>query len=299
VVTGASFANAESGITIVWDGVVVAGGITAGASGDWTGAFTVPVSVTGGHRVSAYGSVTPISGVAEVTFKVNPNANIAPATGYVGAQVTISGDGFAANKPVSVAYDGIAVAPNPSSATTSPQGSFTVTFVAPRSRGGLHKVRVSDGISAKEFDWAMESTAPPIVQLLQPEAGQRLSLFGDVPVTWKWSEVTDPSGVTYVLEVSSTADFSNIVLRKADLSTATYTTTAVDTLPLGQYFWRVKAIDGAYNESAWTAPADFRTGLMPLWAFILSIMGALVVVVVLAIFVRRAASGSADQWWRT
>jgi hypothetical protein len=43
-------------------------------------------------------------------------------------------------------------------------------------------------------------------------------------------------------------------------------------LPYGTYYWTVQAVDGAENESGWTATGSFRIGLLPLWAFIVAIV---------------------------
>ena len=59
-------------------------------------------------------------------------------------------------------------------------------------------------------------------------------------------------------------------------------------LALGTYYWRVKAIDGAYNESAWSATSVVKVGLIPLWAFIIIIaIGFLVMVGAIMRFLRR------------
>jgi hypothetical protein len=52
-------------------------------------------------------------------------------------------------------------------------------------------------------------------------------------------------------------------------------------LPNGTYYWTVQAVDGAQNESDWTAARSFRVGLLPLWGFIVVIVAIVVVLGVL------------------
>jgi hypothetical protein len=67
--------------------------------------------------------------------------------------------------------------------------------------------------------------------------------------------------VTYNLEVATDSAFQNIVLEKSDLKDAEYTLTSSEELqPVSQrnpYYWQVRAVDGAGNESPWTAPQSF------------------------------------------
>jgi hypothetical protein len=57
-VTGSGFGAGETGIIITFDGKQVTSGISANSLGNWSGTFTVPVSSSGPHNVSAYGSST-------------------------------------------------------------------------------------------------------------------------------------------------------------------------------------------------------------------------------------------------
>jgi len=277
-VTGASFGASESSISISWDGTPLVTGLNADAQGNWSGSITVPPSAAGNHQVLASGSFTLPAGVAPMSFSVLPDVAVAPATGFVGTSVSLTGTGFAASKALTVTYEGadIITAPNP--ASTSAQGGFTVTFVAPRSKGGAHRIRVTDGTNTRDVDWSMDSTPPPLPALSTPLDGERISMFGNVPVTFQWTSVTDPSGVFYAMQVSVTNDFATNVLQKEGLTNAAYTTTEAETLPLGTYYWRVKAIDGAYNESAWATPLVLRVGWIPLWAFIVIVVLAVLLI---------------------
>jgi hypothetical protein len=80
----------------------------------------------------------------------------------------------------------------------------------------------------------------------------------------KWQDVTDPSGVTYSLEIAKDAAFNIMELQKDGLKLSEYTLTSQEVLGTvtkeKPYYWRVKAIDGANNQSEWSAPFTFYTG---------------------------------------
>ena len=102
-------------------------------------------------------------------------------------------------------------------------------------------------------------------------------------VFFDWEDVTDPSGVKYTLQVATDADFTNVILQKPDLTESEYTLTDEEKLEsVGEeepYYWRVRAVDGAFNNSAWTTPASFRVGFIfniPTWGiYLLFGIGAL------------------------
>jgi hypothetical protein len=79
----------------------------------------------------------------------------------------------------------------------------------------------------------------------------------DTTPIFDWSDVTDPSGVTYSLQVDDNADFSSPIVSKEGLTASTYTLTKDEALPKGTYYWRVEAVDGAGNTAGWTAPFSF------------------------------------------
>jgi hypothetical protein len=86
--------------------------------------------------------------------------------------------------------------------------------------------------------------------------GHRFGLVGTQSVSFRWSEVTDPSGITYTIEVADNYDFlpNGSIMTKEGLTEASYT---YDITP-GAYYWRIKAVDGAGNESEWKpAPYPF------------------------------------------
>ncbi len=270
-VTGSGFGAGETGITITFDGNPVASGISANSLGNWSGTFTVPASSLGSHSVRANGSITQAGSLGGTNFGVTPGISLNPASGYVGGTVQISGSGFAANSPLTFTYDDKEIPAE--GATTDATGSFVKSFVAPKSKAGNHTVGVADGQrNSAKATFSMDSTPPPVPVPLSPGDGARLGILGDITPTFTWSSVADPSGVTYTLQVDTFPDFSQPVLDKTDIPTSHYTLTATEALPRGQYYWRVKAIDGASNESSWSQVRLLKSGLMPLWALVLIIL---------------------------
>ncbi len=283
--TGSSFAVNEKGITVTYDGAVVSGNLTADANGTWSTSLTIPDSTAGKHAVSAYGSTTPQSGVSELNFMVIPDISLKPASGSVGSAVTVNGSGFEANKVLDVTYDSTSINTVPGTPTTSTRGSFSINITAPRSKGGVHKLTVTDGTNSRDSDWMMDSAPPLPPGLSSSGAGQVTGIFGDVSVTLRWPAVTDPSGIYYSLQLDTHPDFSSPSINEEGLTGTTY---ATGKLAMGTYYWRVKAVDGAYNESPWSASSVIKIGLIPLWIFALIIgTGLLAVAGAVLHFVRR------------
>jgi len=98
--------------------------------------------------------------------------------------------------------------------------------------------------------------------LLLPGTGATV----DQPVHFVWQAVSDPSGVTYVLQVARDPNFIILVFQKEGLTASEYTLTEQQKLEsVGKnepYYWRVKAIDGATNESGWALSSPFYVGFV-------------------------------------
>jgi len=138
----------------------------------------------------------------------------------------------------------------------------------------------------------MDSTAPaqptPVLPANNTKA-EALAVFS-------WSEVSDPSGVSYSLEIATDASFGNIVISKTGLSSPGYTLSKIESLKSVNknkpYYWRVKAIDAASNESAWTTPQSFYVGIVLPAIVIYTVFGiALVLVFLIGFALGRRSSG--------
>jgi hypothetical protein len=151
------------------------------------------------------------------------------------------------------------------------------------------RVRAVDGAD-NESQWTSaasfyteDSTPPDTPVALNPENGSRQG--GDV--TFEWTDVSDPSGVTYTLQVAQDSAFNFIVVYKEGIQEPEYRLAEAEKLspttgdPQSPYYWRVKAVDGAENESNWSGISAFYVGgfLQAWWIFLLVIGGLLLLAI--------------------
>jgi hypothetical protein len=289
-IDGCGFGGSESGITVTFDGSVVKSDIAANREGCWTTSLAIPASTGGSHFIDAYSASTTAVDVADAKLAVLSKMVIEPAEGHVGCDIVVNGTGFGADKELTIKYDNVAVF---TKLVTDAKGNFQASLKAPKSLGGKHNVTAADagGASASGV-FTMETTPPSLPQIVSPKDGSRVGLFDHVAPTFEWTGVSDPSGVYYSLQVSSSqSDFATTVLSKEDLVESKYTLTDAEALLRGKYYWRIKAVDGAGNDSGWTTPILVKVGLMPLWAFILVVVVAVAFVTRLVFFLRSVRRG--------
>jgi hypothetical protein len=280
--TGSRFTGYEKGITILFDGQAVATDVRANSGGEWEASFLVPEMPAGEYSVTAEGDQTNQQDVGELSFQIEPDIALSPAEGHVGTNLTVTGHGFAASQDVNIMYDGGTV----ETAETNGQGSFEISFPAPASQHGEHQVAAGyAGENHASAIFTMESNHPDRPVLMSPADRSRVGLIGKETPTFEWSEVSDDSGVHYRLQIATSGDFvaSSLVASVTGLTEASYTLDDTQALPNGTYYWTVQAVDGAQNESDWTAARSFRVGLLPLWAFIVVIVA---IVVLLGVLIR-------------
>ncbi|MDY7019433.1 MAG: IPT/TIG domain-containing protein [Chloroflexota bacterium] len=277
-VTGSGFTANEVGIKVSYDGIQV-GSTTADANGAWTATFQVPESAKGVHQIDAYGNYTSATTITDKNYTVKSSASMEPTEGHVGTTLSAAGTGFAAEQVVSIKYDTTEIA----TTTSSSKGSFSASFPVPKSMHGNHTVAVSDASgSSFSFDFVMESTPPPKPALMLPENNSRLGFIGAVTPTFEWSAVTDPSGVVYYFQLATDAGFFGpIIPGDKELTATNYILPEALALPYGDYYWRVKAVDGAQNDSGWTVTYSFKSGFLPMWGFIAIVAGVVVLIGVL------------------
>jgi hypothetical protein len=181
--------------------------------------------------------------------------------GYAGMELTIYGVGFTENAAVTIAYyEGDEVIATETT-TADLNGNFDFVFIVPPSAAGSHVITATDdtGTITGTATFTMESVAPPVPVPQQPEVAGT----AEEKARFNWSDVSDPSGVSYTLQVASDADFSAIAAEKSGLPLSEYTLTEGEKLaPAGQkaYYWRVKAVDGASNEGEWSTVGLFYVG---------------------------------------
>ena len=253
-VSGTGFKKYED-ITIYFAGSEIYTTIETDNNGSFSGVFTVPAKAKGTYKVKASDGTNKES----VDFIVTAGASLDTTTGNIGTTLTISGTGFIASGTITIKYDDTQVA----TTTTDTNGAFSVTFDVPASQHGDHTIIASDGITTKQFTFTMESQPPPTPPLLLPEDG----IKAEPETYFDWEDVTDDSGVTsYTLQIATDKNFTpaSIVLEKEGLTSSEYTITKAEELPSTKkeapYYWRVQAVDGAFNESGWTTLGSFYVG---------------------------------------
>ena len=269
-VSGSGFGSAQV-VTIRFNGEHVRTS-ASDANGSFSDMFSVPPSSTGNYDVVASDSFNSATAV----FTVTTSIDVSPQTGHVGTSITVHGNGFSG--AIDIKYDEEVVA----TATADANGSFTVSFSAPASMHGHHDIVVSDAINTLTTVFTMESDPPPVPPLLLPENGSRQ---GSRP-SFDWASVSDPSGVTYVLQIATDDSFGTLLLEKRGLTQSQYTLSKEEGLQQTDsetpYYWRVKAIDGAFNESDWSTPWNFYVRFLPQWALYVIIAAVSVLISVLA-----------------
>jgi hypothetical protein len=293
-VSGSGFRTSEKSIEILFDGKSVKTGISADSDGVFQTTVTVPAAAMGNHKVDAKGQTTTASTVDDRTFEVKSQLLVEPLTGDVGTEITVTGTGLPASTAVTVSYDGTTKGTGTTSADGTLSGiSFAATHTQTTHTADHPIIAMFDSTSLTET-FVMESTPPAKPTPRTPLSGTRIGIIGKQTPTLTWSVVEDPSGVTYGLQISATPDFSQILISKSGMvaqGTAivvattgpemSYTLTEPEALPYGTYYWRVKAIDGAMNDSGWSASSTFKAGLLPSWALIVIIVLAAILIAAL------------------
>jgi hypothetical protein len=293
-ISGNGFANNESSIEVTFDGKSLERNILADDNGYWTITTKIPAASGGAHAIGASGRITSASDVTPVTFTIQSILSVLPKNGNVKDELRVTGSGFTASKDFSVTWNSNAVA----SGTINESGMFQAVFKAPPGKNGSINITATDskGITATTT-FNMETTPPDIPQISSPKDGATVGFMGDAKVPFKWSDVSDPSGVTYDLEVSDQSNFSKTLVSRTKLGETKYTLPEAEALPNGEYYWHVRAIDGAGNTGAWSQTATIKVGWITLstiiW-IIASIVGLLIVVAVLNRVLRKKKKKRSD-----
>ncbi|MFC1933089.1 hypothetical protein ACFLXU_05635 [Chloroflexota bacterium] len=278
-VNGGGF-SANTAVAILYNNRAVTtnpAAVNTDDKGTFTASFSVPVSGAGAYWVE----ITDGTNRTGTIFMAKADAVISQETstakpGHIGMEVTITGSGFRPNVKVTITYtsDPVVLA----TVTADKNGAFGVIITIPPSIGGNHILAVTDGNTTKQFIFAVESEPPPIPAPLRPETETKAK----AETFLDWGNVSDPSSVTYTLQIASDAAFTTIVLEKEELTASEYTLSKEEKLPAvrkkAPYHWRVRAIDGAHNEGEWSVPRSFYVGFLFIihdWAmYTLLVLGA-------------------------
>lgn len=276
---------AVANVILSYDGVDLAT-VPTDARGSILTTFKIPPCGDALHKIKLTDGLNPV--ITSVT--VVPAMIISKNTGYVGQGVTLNGTGFRSGNALSATYDTV----NLSGSTVAQDGSFSYTFKVPKSIAGPHNINVTDGINQRSAAFTMESTPPPAPGLVAPSEGTRFTK----DARFLWEGVTDPSGVTYTIEIADDSRFTQPVISQGNLA-QTYLDVpdAAKTLPgkSDGYFWRVKAVDGASNVGDWSVIGSFYKGVtvesvmsdMPAWTKFTLVGVGLLLFAFMVVFIRR------------
>lgn len=130
--------------TIAWNGTLVCRFAIPGVS---AGVYPVRVTASGGTALSS-----------DLTVTGPPSAAIAPTSGAVGTNVTITAGGFAANETLNVSWD---TGVSPRSVRASAQGAIRIQATVPWLATGKHSVRVQGAASGRTASAPFSVTTTP------------------------------------------------------------------------------------------------------------------------------------------
>ncbi|MGD0355370.1 MAG: hypothetical protein ABSB31_08015 [Dehalococcoidia bacterium] len=221
------------------------------SNGGFMTTIKIPPCGDGPHKIKLDDQINK----AYTDIAVSSSLSVIPNNGFIGMQVGLQGAGFRPGFPVSASYDNIKL----DGTTVQETGSFTESFKVPVSRFGTHTVSATDGINTQNVIFIVESTPPLAPETTLPAEGSRVTKDAH----FEWQVVTDPSGVSYTIEIAGDPKFTNIIMSQANLLTNYIDVTDDSKMLPGQdapYYWRVKAVDRASNESAWSPVSSFYKG---------------------------------------
>ena len=117
----------------------------------------------------------------------------------------------------------------------------------------------NEGVSAS-LTFIVDTAPPPKTWLISPASGY---CTNDTTPSFEWGEASDASGVTYRLQIDDNDEFSSPCVNMHGVAKPQYTPTEYLALVNGDYYWRVCAVDGVGQESAWTAGRFFTVNTGP------------------------------------
>lgn len=162
VLNGYGFNARETDITVEYDDIELATGITSDKTGHWKSTCVIPSSPSGEHTIIAYGT-TPAEEIDPLTFVIEPMIRITPSSGGVGTMVNISGTGFGSSETnIVVIYDGVQVK---TAISSDSKGSWQSSFYAPSSAKGVHSIDVYGSATDPEDVGNVSYTISPAMRL--------------------------------------------------------------------------------------------------------------------------------------
>lgn len=255
--------NAADHVSIKYNGAPMVTSpalIETDARGSFFATFEVPPSLPGAGSIEASDTVQSASTIfnSVLAATISQLTNEA-APGHVGMQISVNGAGFKPNARIIVTR--ATIQKELGATVADANGIFEIDFAIPPSPSGRHTIIVTDGTNKKEFDFFLEVEPPAVPLLLKPDVDKKV----DQPVIFDWKDVADPSGVTYTIQIARDERFDSVFIEQAGLEDSEFTLPDKELEPATKdkpYYWRVKAIDGASNESAWSEIRSFAAGFV-------------------------------------
>jgi hypothetical protein len=99
----------------------------------------------------------------------------------------------------------------------------------------------------------IDLSSPSSPLLISPESGTSV----DATPSFNWENVEDISDVWYILQIATDTSFTNIVYEQIDLLSTYYPLNKTENLSMGDYYWRVRAVDGVNNIGPWSETWSF------------------------------------------
>ena len=278
--TGVGFRPGEDGITFTWDGPIIDTNFVAQPNGTFSFVITVPPCAKGRHILGIYGSsFTPIGIVPDIEFEVTTSIQLTSSNVINSRDLQIDGTGFNAGEILAINYD---KSNTGTTTTTDAKGNFSVTIKIPAKPGKEHIVEATGNKGGlAQATYVSGTLPPPLPQLLFPGPGATVQsnnsvvdviisifksiggLFSSTPASplnkpegiitaMNWSVSGDQTGVKYSLQISKTADFVNVILRKDGIEGTTYNLDRSGLATGGTYYWRVRASNEPGEVSPWS-----------------------------------------------
>lgn len=219
-VTGTNFGAGEP-IALYWDSTSALPLVTAtaGITGSFVDALTVPQAISGTHTLIAIGQLGSEAGTAMV--QVKPATTLSAASGAQGSRKTLSGYGFGALETIKAYWNkptGQVLGTKTTNSVGSFSGASAITFTVPLSPTGTYKVyavgQTSKGSAFSTFTITPTLSIAPTSGAHGSHAtvtGQGYGANETVTVKWNCSSKTCSS--TTVLGTATTnanGDFSNL-----------------------------------------------------------------------------------------
>lgn len=293
-ISGSGFANNESSIEVLFDGKQILRNLVADDTGYWSSPFQLPESVNGPHTLTADGRMTSSSDVTASTITTLSQITVVPKSGFVKDELRVTGTGFTGSKDFSVSFGAAPAA----SGTTNDSGSFQTIFNAPGGKSGPITITATDlkNIAASTV-FSIDTTPPDVPQISSPRDGATVGFMGNTKVAFKWTDVTSRNGITYDIEVSDESNFAKNLITETKLTDAKYTLSEAEALPNGEYYWHVRAVDGAGNTSAWTSASEVKVGFLTTTTLILLAVGVVALIVLVAVLRRKPHKKRVRRDW--